>query len=257
MKNKTRVMAGICSAVMSFGLGTEGWAQGAPKEAPLFVTAGSANDRLDARIFPLGWSADGKFAWLTRMIEEATDEGHWSVTILDTKTNKVLQQDQFEVPDKMTDGAAKFWAAKAKKVQPILKKYGIKEQPVAMDHLPSALGRQRDLVVAAELETKKMAMEEVGVGMGVESYTLHLRLGEKNSVLTQQKFEYALPYAVSVSGCFYSPDQKFGVVVVTELMPGYEGPPNYRAFEMAGFVTGVKEFNGAIYEKTAAAGKEE
>ena len=80
-----------------------------PEVTPLFVTA-KADDRLDERIFPLGWSADGKFAWITREVEEASEDGMWSLTVLDAATNKMAEEINFTLPEKGFNGVAKFWA---------------------------------------------------------------------------------------------------------------------------------------------------
>ena len=65
---------------------------------------------------------------------------------------------------------------------------------------------------------------------------MRLRVGEEKSVILQKTFEDAAPLAVSIAGCSHSPDEKFGVVVVTILDRGYEGPPHPReVMAMTGF----------------------
>jgi len=169
--------------------------------------------------------------------------------MLDTKKNELVEDTEMNFKDKADDGVAKFWKAKAKEIQGILKKHGIKQGPMVMDHLPVVLGKRRNVVVAAEVVAVKREMEENGIGLGVESFTVNLRLREKQSVIFKKSYQHALPYAVSLAGCFYSPDQRYGVVVVTELSRGYEGPPHARNIEgMAGFETGVGEAEEPVEE---------
>ncbi len=205
-----------------------------PKETPLFVT-GEADDRMDDRIFPLGWSADGKFAWITRKVEEASDEGMWSLTILDAAANKTLETIEFTLPDQGFKGIAKFWAKNQKAILATLKKHGVKMTPTPMDHLPVILGHRRGRIVAAELTPveAKTTYDE----LGVKSFKLTLRLGQAKNPLAEKTYtDPSMPYAVAIAGCYHSPDEAFGVIVVTALERGWEGSPHPRTVDaMAGF----------------------
>jgi len=205
-----------------------------PRETPLFITATKEDDRMDERIFPIGWSGDGKFAWLSRKVEEASDEGMWALSVLDTTNNKVVETVPFSFPDKPGSGVAKFWAKHGKAVQATLTKNGIKASAVVMDHLPVVLGRRRNYIVAADLalDEKKNDFET----LAVKSFKVNLRLAEKKSVVFEKSYDTFMPFAVSLGGCFHSPDERFGVIVVTALERGYEGAPHPRVVEaMVGF----------------------
>jgi hypothetical protein len=207
---------------------------GLPRETPLFVTATADDDRMDERIFPLGWSADGKFAWLSRKVEEASDEGMWGLSVLDTTSNKVVETVPFSFPDKPGSGVAKFWSKHGKAVQATLAKHHIKASTVVMDHLPVVLGRRRNHIVAADVapDEKKNDFET----LAVKSFKVNLRLGEAKTVIFEKSYDSLMPFAVSLAGCFHSPDEKFGVIVVTALERGYEGAPHPRVVEaMVGF----------------------
>jgi len=217
------------------GLASPSFAESpAPKETPLFVTASKEDDRMDERIFPLGWSADGKFAWLSRKVEEASDEGLWGLSILDTATNKVIEAVPYTLPDKPGDAVGRFWAKHGKAIQEVLTKHGIKLSRPVLDHLPLILGRRRNYVVMADL-TLDEQKDDLAY-LGVKRFKVNLRLGETKSVLLEKSYEQFFPFSVALAGCYHSPDEKYAVLVITALRRGWEGAPHPRMVEtMAGF----------------------
>ncbi len=203
----------------------------------MFITAKAEDDRLDEKIYPLGWSKDGKFAWLSRQVEEASDEGMWSLSILDAASNKMAEKIPFTYPDKAGEGLAKFWAKYGKAIRATLARHEVKAGAMVMDHLPVVLGHRRNYVVAADITVKEPEKDDSNAfGIMVKSFTVNLRLGEQKSVLFEKNYDTVMPFAVSVAGCFHSPDERFGVIVVTALERGWEGAPHPRVVEtMAGF----------------------
>lgn len=179
---------------------------------------------MDDRVFPLGWSADGKFAWITRDVEEAARDGAWRLTVLDAGANKIVETVEFTVADDEKDkGIAKFWAAKESAVLATLKKHGVKSGPATMDHLPLILGERRGRVINAELAVTE---GEVLYGTGVLAMKVTLQVGGKKSVILAKKVAAASNmYAAAIAGCFHSPDERFGAIVVIALERGYEGLP--------------------------------
>jgi hypothetical protein len=230
-----RVLAALSAFVSSFLFLPVGHAEGEPpKETPLFVTLGENNDRMDERLFPVGWSDDGKFAWISRRVEEASDDGMWFVRVLDTAKNKMVEDIKMTFKDETADGVTKFWAQKEKEIQALLKKHGINREVIVMDHLPVVLGKLRNHLISATVTAKESQME-LG-GTGVKSFIVNLRQGEKSAVIYKKTYETYSPFAVALAGCFYSPNQKFGAIVVTSVSRGYEGPPHPRWIEaLAGF----------------------
>lgn len=203
------------------------FAQSAPIETPIFVTL-PKDDRMDARLFPLGWSADGKFAWITREVEEAAVDGIWTLSVLDTKTNKVVEEIEIseQIPEedeawRNEKSITKFWAAKKAEVLAKLKKHGVKFGPTTMDHLPLVLGERRRHIINPKLTVTK---GEITFGEGVIGMKLTLDSGETESVILEQKVEPGENiYAMAMAGCFHSPDEKFGAIIVTSVSRGFEG----------------------------------
>jgi len=211
------------------------WAETAvPKETPLFATPKAGNDRAAQHLYPLGWSADGKFAWLTRNVEEETEDGMWTLSVLDTVSNKEVEKQEITFQYRPGEGLEKFWKKQAKTILATLAKHGVKVGPAVMDHFPLALGPKLRYRVGASLSVTAGSSEQVE--NAVKSCELSVTLNGTATAIWKQSYEADLPYLVSVAGCFHSPDEKFGVVVVTMLKRGWHGGPHLRSIAaMAGF----------------------
>lgn len=209
-----------------------------PKETPLFVTAPNF-ESMDDRIFPLGWSVDGKFAWICKRSNEAADECTWVVTVQDMATNKILAEEKFELSDKPENGIARFWMAHGKVTSALLAKHGVKRGAPVMDHLPLLVGRHRGVIVQPILESVT-GMHDL-MFIGVKSFQLSLASDEKKRVFFQKKYDgYLFPFHVAIAGCFVSPDESHAAFVITGCWRGYEGAPHPRKIEaLAGGRTGI------------------
>ena len=210
----------------------------APKETPLFVTAPNF-ESMDDRIFPLGWSADGKFAWICKQSNEAADECNWVVTVQDMKTNKVLAEEKYELPDKPENGIARFWIAHGKGTAALLSKHAVKRTSPVMDHFPLVLGKRHGFVFLPILEIVT-GMHDL-MFVGVKSFQVSRASDDKKAVFFQKKYDgYLFPFNVAMAGCFVSPDEAHAAIVITGCWRGYEGAPHPRKIEaLAGFATGI------------------
>lgn len=211
----------------------------APKETPLFVT-GRNFESMDDRIFPLGWSADGKFAWICKQSNEAADECIWRLTIQDMRTNAVLATEKFEMPDAPENGIARLWDAHGKAVAALLKEHAVKRTSQEMDHFPLVLGHLRSSVFQPVLETVTGTHEDLQF-VGVKSFQIFRSSGDRKAALFERKYDgYLFPFSVWLSGCFVSPDEAHAAIVITACWRGWEGAPHPRRVEaLAGFRTGL------------------
>ena len=210
----------------------------APKESPLFLTVKDF-ESIDDHLFPLGWSADGKFAWICQQSNEAADECTWLFTIKHMGTNKVVATEKFEMADKPENGITKLWAAHGKAITVLLTKHAIKRTSPVMDHFPVVLGKRRGVVFQPMLET--VTGQHDLMFTGVKSLQLTLDSEDKKAVVFQKKYDgYLFPFAVALTGCFVSPDEAHAAVVITGCWRGYEGAPHPRKIEaLAGCKTGL------------------
>lgn len=212
---------------------------GAPKETPLFVTTPDF-EGMDDRIFPLGWSADGKFAWICKESNEAADECNWRLTIQDMRTNTAVATEKFEMAEKPANGIAKLWRAHGKAISDLLKKHAVKHTSPVMDHFPLVLGKRRNFVLLPVIESVAGTHEDLQFG-GVKSFQVFQSSGDRKVAVFQRKYDgYLFPFNVAISGCFVSPDEAHVAIVLTACWRGWEGAPHPRRIEaLAGFRTGL------------------
>ena len=238
MNIKTIILHGFFLLAAAFTLRA---ADLAPNETPLFVT-GANFESMDDRIFPLGWSADGKFAWICKQSNEAADECNWLLTIQDMAKNKDVATEKFEMPDKPENGIARLWAAHGKAIAALLAKHAVKRTSPAMDHFPLVLGRHRSFVLQPILETVAGTHEDLQFG-GVKSFQVFRSSGDKKAWFFQRKYDgYLFPFNVAIAGCFVSPDEAHAAIVITGCWRGYEGAPHPRKIEaLVGCKTGIGE----------------
>jgi hypothetical protein len=96
-----------------------------PEETPLFV-AKRIHQGMDDRIFPLGWSASGKFAWLCQLSSEGMGDSRWRLSIQDMGTNKVMETQEFDMVDGASIGIKQLWDKHGKAIVVLLKKHQVK-----------------------------------------------------------------------------------------------------------------------------------
>lgn len=205
----------------------------APLETPLFVTTEKFAG-MDDRLFPLGWSADGKFAWVLKLLEEAGGDGRWDVTIQDMTTNTTTATARFTMGDDATIGIAQVWARHGQDITALLGKHGIQRTSPLMDHFPLILGARRNVLMNAEIAVVRGRHAELGY-TGVKSFQVFWG-SDRKSALFQKSCDGVFPFTVAIAGCFISPDEKYAAVVITACRRGWENAPHPRSIEaLAGF----------------------
>jgi hypothetical protein len=236
MNYKTVILLGISLLAFTIPIRAE---DELPKEIPLFVT-GQNFHGIDDRIFPLGWSAEGKFAWICKQSNEAADDCSWRVTIQDTNSNKILASEKFMMPDDPAHDIAQLWTAHGKAITELLEKHAVKRTPQAMDHFPLALGKLRGSVFLPVIETVTEKHKDLQF-TGVKSFQVFKSSDDKKLPLFQRKYEdYVFPFSVAIAGCFVSPDEAHAAIVITSCWRGWEGAPHPRRIDaLAGFKTGI------------------
>ena len=236
MNYRSVILLGISFLSLAIPLRAE---DGVPKESPLFVT-GQNFHGIDDRIFPLGWSEEGKFAWICKQSNEAADECAWRVTIQDMTSNKILTAEKFMMPDDPANDIAQLWDAHGKAITAMLDKHAVKRTPQAMDHLPLVLGKLRGSVFLPVTETVTGKHKDLQF-TGVKSYRIFKSSEDRKAPLFERKYEdYLFPFSVAIGGCFVSPDEAHVAVVVTSCWRGWEGAPHPRRIDaLAGFKTGI------------------
>ncbi len=211
-----------------------------PAETPLFVQAGE-HQGMDDRIFPLGWSGDGKFAWVVLHSSEGMGESRWTFTIQDLDANKTVEQRRYDLGEGFSIGMRQFWAKHGKEVAALLKKHGVKRSAPAMDHLPLVLGKRRGAVFNPVLEATAAEHPDYRYA-GVKSFRVFASATEKAAPIFQWEYkDYLFPFTVAIVGCYVSPDETRAALVIAGAWKGWEGAPHPRYVDViAGCKTGIE-----------------
>ncbi len=212
----------------------------APVEAPLFQMS-AEHQGMDDRVFPLGWSADGKFAWVVLHSSEGMGESRWTFTILDLDANKAVEQRKYDLGEGLSIGMRQFWAKHGKEVSALLKKHGVKRSAPAMDHLPLVLGKRRGVVFNPVLEATAAEHPDYRYA-GVKSFRVFASATEKAAPIFQWEYkDYLFPFTVAIVGCYVSPDETRAALVIAGAWKGWEGAPHPRYVDViAGCKTGIE-----------------
>lgn len=177
-----------------------------------------------ARLYPIGWSVDGKFAYA--LVDEPAFRGGYGFlcAIVDARTDEVLwfhydHSDQFDWQGENVPLAI-AWQRNVSAISEQLTALGVEPvDGVRMEPLPLRRGSDEYTAVVDEW---KVDPEKSPYGNGVVGYTLILQSREKGSkVIAQRARIFATD--VSVQGYIRSPFENRVVLLVAESGNAYGG----------------------------------
>jgi hypothetical protein len=196
------------------------------------------NDFLYDKFYPIGWSKDGKFAYIIEPADEASGNYWFEIVILDIVNNKVswswkpAESEQGNLQSVWKDNYPLFKKnlAEAEIIQ--LSKFELKPTKIAYK------GNDYEIV----LETKNVADLDYGIDMvkEIQMNIVSEQLGKK-SIINKKETEMVI--GAIVPGFLMCPFDDRIVVICKKDRIGYEGPPNVVYFELIGsdLVRGFKK----------------
>ncbi len=203
-------------------------------EAPTELTYGvDSQDYLYDTFYPIGWSEDGHFAYVSEPADQATGYYFFTFVILDTKTNEIVWTWKIDEKDGREDSSVSaIWKEKYELFKKQLNDYQIKQQTkMTIEQFPvkSASGEY-------EQETKLTKTKDpFGYGFDViDNATVNLKSKDKTKGVINQNLKEEAYLSLSVLGYVKSPYQERVVVFIKKEMRGYEGPPNVILYQTAG-----------------------
>ena len=197
-------------------------------------TASSTDDMelMWDKLYPIGWSKDGKFAYIIEPVDEATGFYFITIAIQDLNSDKVLWKFEYTVKDEIEGkDLATTWEEKYEEIKAKLNEYKIEQQQEFQ------LGKAEFDVESnkfnLKVEAEKIESEDL-YGMEVlEKFAIKLStssLGSKE--IFSEKEEDSRIVEALVVGQFKSPyENRIAVLVSTEQV-GYECPPNVITFKL-------------------------
>lgn len=192
------------------------------------------------KLYPLGWSADGKFAYLLEEANEAVQNTTIHFRVQDTESDKILAERTFKASDQpeYTEENDNYsvmgiWRAQELQYDSLLRQYNVQ------------LGQGTEFYPIREsgsdwpytfTDQNKMRKNELFGIKEVDQHRLQAvqsGVGEK-MILQQQYGKYDLVIRTGVLGYFKSPFEERIAVLDGMEKRGYEGPPNVLKLQLVG-----------------------
>jgi len=199
-----------------------------PKELKYFEKAGNF---LVDKFYPIGWSKDGKIAYIVEPADEAMGMYFFQLIIFNTQNDK--EEWSFK-PEPIEKGTFKsVWEKNYELFKTNLNNFKIIQQTDFAINKPSFSYKSKDY--ALKLETK-LETDEFGFGFEVIK-EVKVLVDSKQMGLKQilsQKLKSSMVISASATGSIISPFEEKMVVITYLERVGYEGPPNVIQFLITG-----------------------
>ncbi len=193
------------------------------------------------KLYPIGWSKSGNFAYLIEPADEALGNYMAGVVVVSLVSDEVIWSwytDPIVDEDLYREDV---WQKHYDDIKAHLNKYGIIQERDFKLMDTYFTYDKKDYIV--RLETEKTKDPDMGINIITKS-TLFIKspqLGEKQ--IAEKNYEASMILGQQISGCLLSPYEDRVAIIVKSERWGYEGPPNVVEFEIFGanLTTGFKK----------------
>ncbi|GIU81169.1 MAG: hypothetical protein D6687_10185 [Acidobacteria bacterium] len=198
------------------------------------------------KFYPIGWSKDGKFAYLVEPADEACGCYFAKVVVQDLRSDKKLWSYSYVGKEGAKESIDTFWKSNKKKISQKLRKYGIIALSTGGFALIKGDIRWRDNLLRAELKVTKNPDIEDDFNK-ISSIVLELiseRKGRKT--IYAERFgpkSYSGILDARVVGYLKSPFEARVAFILVKVRRGYEGLPHVTVNEVIGadLISGFKK----------------
>lgn len=200
-----------------------------PEEVPYNQ---SVTEVLADKLYPIGWSKNGNFAYLIEPADEGLGNYMVGIVIMSLVSNEVLW-DWYTDPVVDEDLFREdIWQKHYKDFKEKLNKYGIIQQRNIKISDSYFTYKDKDFIL--KLESDKTTDQDLGINVVTKSklFIKSPKLGEK--LVSDKKYEASMILGQYISGCIISPYENRVAIIVRSERWGYEGPPNLVEFEIFG-----------------------
>lgn len=184
---------------------------------------------IPGRLFPLGWSRDGKLAYVYEPPDEACGCYFFRLIVQDMVSDKVLWEYRYDSgelgkPGEMSN-VAEVWRANGKDFEARLRSFGIVRSDAVLRPFSSGL--------EAVFHTTLMKESPFGFPY-LSAYEIEMRSPRGTKTIFRSGRMEPGPLEVSSPGYLASPFEDRVAVVVQETWRGWEGPPGTARFRLVG-----------------------
>lgn len=192
------------------------------------------------KLYPVGWSKDGKLAYYLEPGDEACGCYFARLAIKDLKSDAVLWQfdyDSSELQDRLKkrtpESLPSLWRYKRELFSSKLREHGIIPQR-RFAFLLFPANYMGDQLTADLKTTETQGDRDYGIINGAVLQLASKQRGRKTIFEQTSKPDEALPLDMKVLGYLRSPFEPRIAVILIEVLRGYEGPPHVTHFDIVG-----------------------
>jgi len=182
------------------------------------------------KFFPIGWSKDGKFAYVIEPADEAAGLYFFEIIIQNIISDKI--EWQWKPLENEKGSVTQMWTDNYKLFQKKLNDYGIIQNEFKLEK-PNFKHNDVDYNVILESETAVNEDYGFDVMIGAKIFLKSKQLGSKQ-VYDYKEKDYSLTLAQIIAGVLISPHEDRIVVILKKERSGYEGPPNVIFYTITG-----------------------
>lgn len=190
---------------------------------------------LREKFYPIGWSKDGKFAYLTEPPDEACGCYFVEIYIVDLQTDKVLWSEKYNSEgDKKPDTLKGYWQKNQRKLSQKLNQYKIISSK-SFSHLQTSFKSKSDSFKVDLFSDVKLGDDAYSSEGKVEIKLISSQKGEKT--LYQEVYQgenYKGVMDAEVGGVLRSPFEDRIAVILSQTQRGWEGPPHITRISIVG-----------------------
>jgi len=191
-----------------------------------------ADKVLKDKFYPIGWSGDGKFAYIVEEVDEGCGCYFFKIAIQDLHTDKLVWNWKFNDQGKSED-IKTVWSKNYDDFKKQLKQYKIVQQTKFSLGGVRFAYQNEDFTLSMETKTKQD--KDFGLDVVTETY-IRIQSAKQGTKTIYQYIEQgaSVVLSASVAGYLQSPYENRIVVIHFDERRGYEGPPNVITIKLAG-----------------------
>lgn len=198
--------------------------------AKLNYIAKDGNYLVDA-FRPIGWSADGKFAFITEYADEASGGYFINISIQDMTTNKIVWKWEY-FDDAVGENLNVVWNREYTKFKDTLNSFAIEQYKNTEISKGSIVYNKAQYQL--NLETETQTDPDFGFQVVTEYKLMLEKSGQAKQFYTHKEDTPSMILGAIVVGYIQSPNAELIAVLYQKERRGYEGPPSVVMFSLAG-----------------------
>ncbi len=190
-----------------------------------------SDDFLVSKLYPIGWSNDGKFAYIVEPADEGSGFYLFELIVFDLVNNKITWS--WKLDETEEGNIETTWKANYENFKENLNKYEITQ--LANFELKKGKTTFKGNEYQITLDTKTMTQPDFGFDV-IKELKISIESPEigTKEIYAHKEDEFSMLVGAFVPGYLLSPSSERIAVVCQMERWGYEGPPNVVFFELIG-----------------------